>query len=325
MRTNTVEKRLKEAIEHLKSDVKRISEENLRLKNQKQHFEILFKNAPIGLAIVDQSFKFLEVNECFSKINGIPVENHLGRTVHDFFPNVAEDLKTNVMEEVADGNPYTNLVRTDKNKLGDTIHWIVDFFSMDLGADGQKLLGALVKDVTDQKQTEFDLRQKINIEMLISKISSLSIRVDDLNVFQEMALDVMGELLDVSRIYIFSHNHEQGTMSNTHEWVGRGHAPQIKNLQNIEEKHTPWWMEQMKMNQVINYEHVETIPGKFERESLLNQNIKSILVVPLFVNDTYYGFMGFDECGKHRKWHENEVSLLVAASRIITGKMEKQY
>jgi glycyl-tRNA synthetase len=36
--------------------------------------------------------------------------------------------------------------------------------------------------------------------------------------------------------------------------------------------------------------------GEEEKAILRPQNIKSILVVPLFVNANYYGFIGFDEC-----------------------------
>ena len=75
-------------------------------------------------------------------------------------------------------------------------------------------------------------------------------------------------------------------------------------------------------NKIINYKDIEDIPGEQEKEILRPQNIKSVLVVPLFVNNAFYGFMGFDECRYHRKWLDEDVDILKTTAQIIAKSIE---
>jgi len=83
-------------------------------------------------------------------------------------------------------------------------------------------------------------------------------------------------------------------------------------------------MEMMNNNKIINYKDIEDIPGAPEKELLRSQNIKSILVVPLFVNNAFYGFMGFDECLYHRKWLDEDVDILKTTAQIISNAFESK-
>lgn len=185
-------------------------------------------------------------------------------------------------------------------------------------------LEGFISDITEGKQAEEEVRKRLSYEHLLSEISSLAIKAEDLNKFQNECLKIMADILDVSRIYIFEHRDETNTMDNTFEWVASGVSPQKERLQGIRAKDYPWWTELMKENQIIKYRDIEQIPGKKEREILRSQGIKSILIVPLFISGEYYGFIGFDECRGYRDWPEADVQLLVSASRIISATIERK-
>ena len=48
-------------------------------------------------------------------------------------------------------------------------------------------------------------------------------------------------------------------------------------------------------------------------------SVKSILILPIFVKDLFYGFIGFDDCQSERTWNEDEISFLktIAANMAI--------
>ena len=164
-----------------------------------------------------------------------------------------------------------------------------------------------------------ELKKRLNYEHLLSEISAMAVIVGNIIAFQNKCLELMGKALDVSRIYIFEHHHETDAADNTFEWCASGMIPQKDNLQGVPAGAVPWWMEMMRNNRVINFKDIEDIPGKQEKEILRPQNIKSILVVPLYISGNYYGFMGFDECRNNREWPTEDVNLLCSISRIITG------
>jgi two-component system, chemotaxis family, CheB/CheR fusion protein len=48
--------------------------------------EKLYKTAPVGMALVDRNRRFLKINQHFADLRGRPIEDHLGRVVHDVLP-----------------------------------------------------------------------------------------------------------------------------------------------------------------------------------------------------------------------------------------------
>ncbi|GAB4429056.1 MAG: hypothetical protein Kow0031_09480 [Anaerolineae bacterium] len=180
------------------------------------------------------------------------------------------------------------------------------------------------RDITEQKNAEAELRKRMQYEHLLSQISALAITVDDLDAFQSECLQLMAQVLDVSRIYIVEYRAATKIYSNTFEWVAPGIAPQKENLQNVPADAMQWFQGMMTANRIINFANIADIPGPAEREMLAAQDIRSILAVPLFVSGEYYGFIGFDECRNHREWPEVDAQILASASRIVTGVIEHE-
>ena len=174
------------------------------------------------------------------------------------------------------------------------------------------------------EELEKQLEKRLSYEHLVAHISSLAVTIGDLATLQTVCLRVLGRTLDVSRVYIFEHDHEADTMDNTYEWAARGVSPQKDNLQNIPSETVPWWMDMVSNNRVINFSDIGDIPGETEREILQEQDIKSILVVPLFISGAYYGFMGFDECRRRRDWPREDVDLIFSISQILARAIERK-
>ena len=60
--------------------------------------EALYRTADAGLALLDRDLRYLRMNERLAAMNGVPLEAHLGRTVREMVPALADDL-----ERVFDG------------------------------------------------------------------------------------------------------------------------------------------------------------------------------------------------------------------------------
>jgi PAS domain S-box-containing protein len=48
--------------------------------------DVIFKYVPVGLVILDRNFTFLRVNAAVAETNGVPLDQHVGRTVPDVLP-----------------------------------------------------------------------------------------------------------------------------------------------------------------------------------------------------------------------------------------------
>jgi diguanylate cyclase (GGDEF)-like protein/PAS domain S-box-containing protein len=181
-----------------------------------------------------------------------------------------------------------------------------------------------IRDITERKQTELNLQKRLDYEQLLNQISFMAIDSEDIEKFQNNCLQVMGETLKVSRVYIFEYHQKTETMSNTYEWVASGISAEKENLQGIPANISPWWTQMMENNQIISFQDIEDIPDEMIKNILRPQKIKSLLVVPLFYNQILYGFLGFDECENYRVWPKEDVNFLLLISRLITQVLSRQ-
>ncbi len=132
----------------------------------------------------------------------------------------------------------------------------------------------------------------------------------------------LGEAAAASRAYIFANHPGADGITRTslrYEWVAPGVTPQADNpnLQNFhwQEDGFGRWEEELSGEHLI-MGHVDQFPPA-EQELLRAQDIKSILVVPIFVGQEWWGLVGFDECLREREWSLAELEALKAAASIL--------
>ena len=133
----------------------------------------------------------------------------------------------------------------------------------------------------------------------------------------------------VSRVYIFENfdDPEDGLcVRQTLEAVAKGIKPEIDNP---DLQHLPFisagfgrWAKTLPKGKHISGK-VARFP-KAERAVLEPQDILSILVLPIFVGQEWYGFIGFDDCVNIRDWSEEDVRMLKTASEIIGGYLSQK-
>jgi signal transduction histidine kinase len=137
------------------------------------------------------------------------------------------------------------------------------------------------------------------------------------------ALAPLGEASGTDRVYIFENDKVDdiwsGSTSQKAEWCAPGIEPQIDSpdLQgvNLREFFPEWYKSLDTGNKVVR---VESSFDEVEQEVLGPQGIKSLLVLPLMLDGTLTGFIGFDNCREEYDWNESEVSLLQSAASQIS-------
>jgi anti-anti-sigma factor len=151
-------------------------------------------------------------------------------------------------------------------------------------------------------------------------------------IFQEnmdAVLARLGKATSVSRVYIFKNRTADDgdlQMRQQYEWAAPGITPQIDNpdLQSLSYAELSFvrWQETLSLGEPL-YGLVRMFPPG-EREILEQQQIVSIVVVPIFVEQQWWGFIGFDDCEKERNWTTAEVDALRAAAGIIGAALQQE-
>ena len=147
----------------------------------------------------------------------------------------------------------------------------------------------------------------------------------DVDEFENALLQCMGmlgEAVDVDRVYIWRNHNVSGILYCTqlYEW-SEGASPQQDNEYTIDIPYAdmPGWEETLSGGRCING-IISEMDDK-TRKQLSPQGIKSILVVPVFLRDIFWGFVGFDDCHKERIFLESEETILRSGSLLIAHAM----
>jgi PAS domain S-box-containing protein len=143
-----------------------------------------------------------------------------------------------------------------------------------------------------------------------------------------LALRKLLQCTGVSRIYIFenfSDDKDGLCMRQIHEVCAPGVSAEIDNPML---RHLPYeqrfvrWRERLCLGDPV-FGLVESFPEQ-ERGILETQGILSILVLPIFVQDEWYGFIGFDDTATLRKWTDEDIRLLQTAGEMIGAYFERK-
>ncbi len=186
---------------------------------------------------------------------------------------------------------------------------IVDDLSKDI------LLGKrLAEEEIKRKELEIQVEKgnKILVELAQATIRFFQFGVNTETI--DKALKSVGNSAEVSRSYIFKLFTEKNKryLGQINEWVSEGIDPQIDNpdLKRVPEDSEVFkaWEDLMiHKNNIIGSVEDFNEPSK---SILLEQDIKSILAIPIFVKEQWWGFIGFDECKYKRNWTVAEVKAL---------------
>ncbi|QOC21273.1 sensor domain-containing diguanylate cyclase [Wenzhouxiangella sp. AB-CW3] len=140
----------------------------------------------------------------------------------------------------------------------------------------------------------------------------------------EAALASLGRAVGVDRVYVFE-NHtdsQDGRLlaSQRYEWCGPGVASELDNpdMQDMAyEEILPNWYPALAAGQPI-HGLVREMPQP-ERGLLEPQGIRAIIVVPITINQRFWGQIGFDDCSQEREWSQAEIDALGIAAGVIGG------
>lgn len=189
--------------------------------------------------------------------------------------------------------------------------------------NGQLQYSGYLVDVSHKNQNYDAKTHRKNILSLLS--NSISISFDSSKSRKERVNEVLsrlGEITKADRVYIFdkkSGSNFRPILNQNYEWCRKGIESQMSNddVFDVDLKDlVPRWYENMVSNKKPISGLVRHLPDE-EREVLEPQDIVSILVTPIWYDNDYYGFIGFDDCREERVWSEEEIELLTVFGSLI--------
>jgi signal transduction histidine kinase len=184
----------------------------------------------------------------------------------------------------------------------------------------------VARDITERKQAERTLQERLDFEKLITTISTefINLGPDEIDVGIQHALQAIDEFAGGDRSYVFLFSGDGTMMDNTHEWCAPGIEPQIQNLQAQPVDTLPWSTARIKRLEMVHIPCVADLPpeAQVDREQMQGQDIQSLILVPMIYRGAAVGFVGFDSVRTEKTWSEDVVALLRIVGETFVNALE---
>jgi PAS domain S-box-containing protein len=186
------------------------------------------------------------------------------------------------------------------------------------------------RNITDQKIAQEKLKKKDHLLHGVAQATQALLINTDLGHAITESIQVLGSTALVSRVFVFqnSFSKEEGRWktTETHEWTekpldNRITNPSIRNIPFDSIKKIVGPLQERQP--FVSYKSTEDDPqliGIYERSK-----IQSSVALPIFLNnDSFWGFVGFDELKEERRWSEAEFSILRSYASSLAAAIERK-
>lgn len=282
----------------------------LALAKKTEESENLFNASPHMMSIVDVNLNLIKVNKYWKKVLGYSQNELEGMNYLEIVH--PDDLKATLegKRKLIEQKKLVNFHNKNRTKRGE--YRLLEWNNVMKG----DLIFSVAIDITE-KQFVSDFQTKLL--NLSSKLTGLPLK--DIKPAIQQALKHIGQFLRSDRTYIFEFNEDKTRINNTYEWCANGIEPMIDKMQGVPCAAYPMWFKTLFRHENIVCDPVNKMPPEWEaeREIILAQGVKSLLIVPLIAENKIIGFTGLDYVKTFKKFSNSEINILQLWSSMLSG------
>jgi len=169
----------------------------------------------------------------------------------------------------------------------------------------------------------YELQRSLLQQKLLAEISCSLNLLEDFDGQIREALRKMGEHAELDRIYIFETDLKAQRVVNKFAWCKSTVTIDTDNFEQALLEAIPCCKEHLSSGQRVIASHLSALP-EVCADVFKSQGVRSVMIIPLFIRNEFYGFIGFDTCTKYKDWDESEINLLQTVSNLIGHAYERE-
>jgi len=295
------------------------------------HLRVIFDTMPLGANFHDEAFNFFDCNLGAIKMFGLSSKQEYIDNFLKLSPKYQPDwrLSSEKMREVINkaysegyyrfewmhqklnGEPIPceiTLVRTEHNK--------------------ESIITAYLRDLRESKQMLKEVRQRENLLNTVNRAAEILLSINDEKSFKSSLLksfELIGTCMDVDCVQILRNEIIGGELQCilTSQWLS-SYASSFTNGPigtTLSYSVSSEWKELFFRGGYINAP-LSTL-GETESAFLIAYGIKSIVIIPMFLNNYFWGLFSIHDCRQDRKFSDDEIHILTSMGLMMTNAVDR--
>jgi len=308
------------------------AEEQLRESQKKYQLLTEFSSDVIWVLNLNLN-KFTYISSAITQLRGISVEEALNQKIEDSMtPDslliINKILKQNLylFQQSPDSNNSYTVEIQQPHQDGHLI-WVEIATKLRYNKNGEIEVVGVSRNIDKRKQIEQDLKYNLQMQELVFAISSLFVSSSNKYINNKLfqALYLSGEFFQADRCSFFRFRDQMAHFYLDTQWCREGIKQSFSQTQTFDSASFPWWIEQLNKNAPIITSDTNLLPKEatFEKEALTAMGVKSVVTIPVFIQDKIIGFYGFDFINQKVDFSPDQISMLRLISNILADAIEK--
>jgi PAS domain S-box-containing protein len=217
------------------------------------------------------------------------------------------------------------------------VFWIINslyfvlasvFLTLALRMANDGLRGAN-SELSERQRIESDLRKRESILEVTARSAELLLKASDWRNEIDTVLARLGQTINASHAYLFeNHMGSSGEIvtSIQYEWSAPFCSSDLDNpvFHNVELNEFGFEGWYTTVSNRRPYIGDKRIFSPVEEDFFASRGIKSLLDMPIFINDQWWGIIGFDDVMQEREWSSMEVDAMIIASNVLGAAIQRQ-
>ncbi|AWI26342.1 PAS domain S-box protein [Flavobacterium pallidum] len=181
---------------------------------------------------------------------------------------------------------------------------------------------SLAIEAQKRKKAEVKLAYKSDLLSAVALCTDkFLLKIDTNDMFTE-AFEIIGKATNADHIYYYENDLKTNLISQQIKWAKAGVELQITTLQKFTHENLREITDSIRIKKTF-YTHTRELQDTFFKKLLVDNEIKSILIIPIFRKNIFTGFIGFDDCAFERNWTEDEIYILQTLANNISAALER--
>lgn len=127
-----------------------------QVHRQLEELETIYHTTPIGLALLDNQGYFVRINERLAEMNGLSVIEHIGHSIHEILPHIADQTEELIRQIVATGAPQLDIEIVGETAAQPGVRrvWNESWYPLKDEAGTVAAINVVVEEITERRRSE---------------------------------------------------------------------------------------------------------------------------------------------------------------------------
>jgi PAS domain S-box-containing protein len=296
-----------------------------------ERVQLIFDSTPFGASFWDNNLKIIDCNQNAVNMFGLSSKKEYIENFFDFSPEYQPDGKLTrekgfeLMQKALKAG-YCRFEWMHRKLDGEPIPCEITLVRV-YYRNGYSVIG-YTRDLREQKQMLKEIQQRTRLLNTVNVAAAILLDNEDMFAFEVLLLkcfELIGHCLDLDRVQIWRNEMLENELHFVlrYEWLsayGKTCKPVPYGL------HFPYskkkkWLELFLRGEFINAPF-SMLPDE-DRAFLESYEMKSIVMIPMFLEGNFWGFFCIDDCRYERTFSEDEINILTSAGLMMISALNR--